>query len=115
MWITEKISTVIAVIGLVILEAYALYLGQDMIQMLMEELLEAIEIIPESHREYLGSDIAKYLFKCSETASYHEPEKVELVFNGAIMFANSLVDIDDLNKAEMNQFIIVNLRYRWES
>ena len=85
---------------------YSLILGQDMIQMLMEELLDAIDHIPEQHREYLGSDLAKYLFKFSETASYHEPEKVELLFNGAIMFANSLVDIGDLNKAEINQFII---------
>ncbi|MFX1418731.1 MAG: hypothetical protein ACFE9N_07410 [Promethearchaeota archaeon] len=85
---------------------YSLILGQDMIQMLMEELLNAIEQIPEQHREYLGSDLAKYLFKYSETASYHEPEKVELIFNGAIMFANSLVEIEDLNKAEVNQFII---------
>jgi len=85
---------------------YSLILGQDMVQMLMEELLDAIEEIPEQHREYLGSDLAKYLFKYSETASYHEPEKVELIFNGAIMFANSLVEIGDLNKAEINQFII---------
>ncbi|MFW9988945.1 MAG: hypothetical protein ACFFC3_09840, partial [Candidatus Odinarchaeota archaeon] len=85
---------------------YSLILGQDMIQMLIEELLDAINQIPEQHREYLGSDLAKYIFKFSETASYHEPEKVELVFNGAIMFANSLVDVGDLNKAEMNQFII---------
>ncbi|MFW9783610.1 MAG: hypothetical protein ACFFFB_15105, partial [Candidatus Heimdallarchaeota archaeon] len=85
---------------------YALIIGQDMIQLLMEELLEAINQIPEQHREYLGSDLAKYLFKFSETASYHEPEKVELVFNGAIMFANSLHELSDLNKAEINQFII---------
>ncbi|TET56065.1 MAG: hypothetical protein E3J52_12490 [Promethearchaeota archaeon] len=85
---------------------YSFILGQDMIQMLMEELLDAIEQMPEQHRGYLGSDLSKYLFKYSETASYHEPEKVELVFNGAIMFANSLVDIGDLNKAEINQFII---------
>ncbi len=85
---------------------YSRILGQDMIQMLMEELLGAIDQIPEQHREYLGSDLAKYLFKYSETASYHEPEKVELIFNGAIMFARSLVEIGDLNKAEVNQFII---------
>ncbi len=85
---------------------YTLILGEDMIHMLMEELLDAINQIPEQHREYLGSDLAKYIFKFSETASYHEPEKVELVFNGAIMFANSLIDVGDLNKAEMNQFII---------
>ncbi|HEA70856.1 hypothetical protein LCGC14_0545460 [marine sediment metagenome] len=85
---------------------YALIVGQDMIQMLMEELLDAIENIPELHREYLGSDLAKFLFTYSETASYHEPEKVELVFNGAILFANSLIELGDLNKAEINQFII---------
>ncbi|MFX0039452.1 MAG: hypothetical protein ACFFAB_08985 [Candidatus Heimdallarchaeota archaeon] len=85
---------------------YSFILGQDMIQMLMEDLLNAISQIPEQHKEYLGSDLAKYLFKYSETASYHEPEKVELIFNGAIMFANSLVEIGDLNKAEVNQFII---------
>jgi hypothetical protein len=85
---------------------YALIIGQDMIQMLMEELLEAINAIPEQHREYLGSDLAKFLFKFAETASYHEPEKVELVFNGAIMFANSLSELSDLNNAEINQFII---------
>jgi len=85
---------------------YSRILGQDMIQLLMEELLGAINQIPEQHREYLGSDLAKYLFKYSETASYHEPEKVELIFNGAIMFARSLVEIGDLNKAEVNQFII---------
>jgi hypothetical protein len=72
----------------------------------MEELLDAIGQIPEQHREYLGSDLAKFLFKFSETASYHEPEKVELLFNGAIMFANSLNELSDLNKAEINQFII---------
>ncbi|MFX1345232.1 MAG: hypothetical protein ACFFAI_08985 [Promethearchaeota archaeon] len=85
---------------------YAFIIGQDMIQMLMEELLEAIDQIPEPHREYLGSDLAKFLFKYSENASYHEPEKIELLFNGAIMFANSLYELGDLNKAEMNQFII---------
>jgi len=85
---------------------YALIIGQDMIQMLMEELLDAIDQIPEQHREYLGSDLAKFLFKYSENASYHEPEKIELLFNGAIMFANSLNELSDLNKAEMNQFII---------
>ena len=72
----------------------------------IEELLEAINQMPEQHREYLGSDLAKFLFKFSETASYHEPEKAELVFNGAIMFANSLVELNDLNNAEINQFII---------
>lgn len=85
---------------------YTMILGHDMIQMLMDELLEAINQIPEQHGEYLGSDIAKFLFKFSETASYHEPEKVELVFNGAIMFANSLGVLNDLNKAEINQFIL---------
>ncbi|MHA2220266.1 MAG: hypothetical protein ACXACY_30685, partial [Candidatus Hodarchaeales archaeon] len=79
---------------------------KDMIEMLMEELLEAISQIPEQHREYLGSDLAKFLFKFAETASYHEPEKAELVFNGAIMFANSLTELSDLNNAEINQFII---------
>jgi len=85
---------------------YANIVGQDMIDMLSEELLEAISQIPEQHREYLGSDLAKFLFTFSESASYHEPEKVELVFNGAIMFANSLIELTDLNKAEINQFII---------
>jgi len=85
---------------------YALIVGQDMIQMLMDDLLEAIDQIPEQHREYLGSDLAKFLFKFSETASYHEPEKVELGFNGAIMFANTLGELGDLTKAEINQFII---------
>ena len=85
---------------------YAFIVGQDMIQMLMDELLEAIDQIPEQHREYLGSDLAKFLFKFSETASYHNPEEVELVFNGAIMFASSLIELSDLNKAEINQFII---------
>jgi len=85
---------------------YALIIGQDMIEMLIEELLESINQIPEQHREYLGSDLAKFLFKFSESASYHEPEKVELVFNGAIIFANSLVELNDLNNAEINQFII---------
>ena len=85
---------------------YSLIVGQDMIQMLMEELLDAIDQIPEQHREYLGSDLAKSLFKFSETASYHEPEKVEIMFNGAIMFANSLNELSNLNNAEINQFII---------
>ncbi|MHA2180287.1 MAG: hypothetical protein ACXAAH_02555 [Promethearchaeota archaeon] len=85
---------------------YALIIGQDMIEMLIEELLESINQIPEQHREYLGSDLAKFLFKFAESASYHEPEKVELVFNGAILFANSLVELNDLNNAEINQFII---------
>ena len=85
---------------------YAMIIGQDMINMLIEELLEAINQMPEQHREYLGSDLAKFLFKFSETASYHEPENVELTFNGAIMFANSLVELNDLNNAEINQFII---------
>ncbi|MBN1802516.1 MAG: hypothetical protein JW891_13475, partial [Candidatus Lokiarchaeota archaeon] len=85
---------------------YATIIGEDMIQMLIEEFLDAIETIPEIHREYLGSDLAKYIFKRSETASYHEPEKVELMFNTAIMFANSLSEIEDLNKAEINQFLI---------
>ncbi|MFX1456039.1 MAG: hypothetical protein ACFFDB_11760, partial [Promethearchaeota archaeon] len=85
---------------------YSLIIGQDMIDMLTEELLESIEQIPEQHREYLGSDLAKYIYKFSESASYHEPEKVELLFNGAIMFANSLIELDDLNNAEINQFII---------
>ena len=85
---------------------YAMIIGQDMIEMLIEELLESINQIPEQHREYLGSDLAKFLFKYSESASYHEPEKVELIFNGAIMFANSLVELNELNNAEINQFII---------
>ena len=85
---------------------YALIIGEDMIQMLMEELLEGIGQIPEQYREYLGSDLAKFLFKFSETASYNEPEKIELVFNGAIMFANSLHELSDLNNEEINQFII---------
>ncbi|MFW9821925.1 MAG: hypothetical protein ACFFE4_03275 [Candidatus Thorarchaeota archaeon] len=85
---------------------YALIIGQDMIDLLTEELLESINLIPEQHREYLGSDLAKFIFKFSESASYHEPEKVESLFNGAIMFANSLVELDDLNNAEINQFII---------
>ncbi|MHA2088953.1 MAG: hypothetical protein ACW972_11800, partial [Promethearchaeota archaeon] len=85
---------------------YAMIIGQDMIDMLIEELLESIDQIPEQHREYLGSDLAKFIFKFSESASIHEPEKVELIFNGAIMFANSLIELDDLNNAEINQFII---------
>ncbi|MFX1277860.1 MAG: hypothetical protein ACFFA3_00480 [Promethearchaeota archaeon] len=94
---------------------YSLIVGHDMIQMLMEELLEAIDQIPEQHREYLGSDLAKFLFKFSETASYHEPEKIELVFNGAIMFANSLMELKDLNNAEINQFIINRSDHRVRS
>ena len=85
---------------------YAMIIGEDMIDMLIEELLESINQIPEQYREYLGSDLAKFLFKFSESASYHEPEKVELVFNGAIIFANSLIELNDLNNAEINQFII---------
>ncbi|MFW9819947.1 MAG: hypothetical protein ACFFE5_10080 [Candidatus Thorarchaeota archaeon] len=85
---------------------YSLILGQDMVQMLMEELLDSINNIPEQHREYLGSDLAKYLFKYSENATIHDAENLELIFNGAIMFSNSLSEIGDLNKAEVNQFII---------
>ncbi|MFX0020956.1 MAG: hypothetical protein ACFE9S_01425 [Candidatus Hermodarchaeota archaeon] len=85
---------------------YSLILGQDMVQMLMEELLDSINNIPEQHREYLGSDLAKYLFKYSENATIHDAENLELIFNGIIMFSNSLSEIGDLNKAEVNQFII---------
>ncbi|MFX1273721.1 MAG: hypothetical protein ACFFBP_11310 [Promethearchaeota archaeon] len=85
---------------------YVMILGGDMIQMLIEELLDAISAIPEEHREYLGSELAKYIFKSSETATIHNPEKIELMFNGAIMFAYSLAEIEGLSKAEINQFII---------
>ncbi len=85
---------------------YAMILGKDMIKMLMEDLLDAITTIPEVHREYLGSELAKFVFKSSETATIHDPEKIERIFNGAIMFTRSLGEIEGLSKAEINQFII---------
>ena len=81
-------------------------MGEVKAQTLINELLEAISEIPEEHGSYLGSDIARFLTKYSETMSSFESKVIEKTLTRSLMFTRSLNDLDDLSQEEMNQYII---------
>jgi hypothetical protein len=87
-------------------EKYIRQLGEVKAQTLINELLEAISEIPEEHGSYLGSDIARFLTKYSETMSSLESKEIEKTLTRSLMFTSSLNDLDDLSQEEINQYII---------
>ena len=87
-------------------EKYVRHLGEVKAQTLINDLLIAISEIPEEHGSYLGSDIARYLTKYSETMSNLEPKEVEKTITRSLMFTRSLNDLGDLNQEEINQYVI---------
>ncbi|MFX0072649.1 MAG: hypothetical protein ACFFAO_16315, partial [Candidatus Hermodarchaeota archaeon] len=87
-------------------EKYVLQLGKVKAQMLINNLLESISKIPEQHGSYLGSDIARFLTKFSETIGNLEAKEVEQILTRSLIFTNSLNDLNDLNQEEINQYMI---------
>ncbi|TFG07702.1 MAG: hypothetical protein EU539_04295 [Promethearchaeota archaeon] len=87
-------------------EKYALHLGELKAQMLISNLLESISEIPEQHGSYLGSDIARFLTKFSETMNDLEPKEIEQILTRSLIFIRSLNELSDLNQEEINQYII---------
>ncbi|MFX1296817.1 MAG: hypothetical protein ACFFD2_18420, partial [Promethearchaeota archaeon] len=85
---------------------YAEYIGESKAQMLVNTLLKTISEIPDVYRNYLGSDISKYLFKYSTTLSDLSPETLENILNHVIIFTQSISDLDGKNKTQINQVII---------
>ncbi|MFX1295962.1 MAG: hypothetical protein ACFFD2_14070, partial [Promethearchaeota archaeon] len=91
---------------------YAEYIGESKAQMLINALLKTISEIPDVHRNYLGSDISKYLFKYSTVLSDLSPENIERTLKSALMFTHTLTELKDMNRAEINQFIINRSQHR---
>ncbi len=87
-------------------EKYVKQLGEVKAQKLIDDLLKAISEIPEEHGSYLGSDIARYLTKYSETMTNLESKEIEKTLTRSLMFTNSLNDLGDLNQEEINQYVI---------
>ena len=87
-------------------EKYITHLGEVKAQKLINDLLGAISEIPEEHGSYLGSDIARFLTKYSETMGNLESKEVEQKLTRSLIFTRSLKDLSDLNQEEINQYII---------
>jgi len=87
-------------------DKYVMQLGAVKAQKLINDLLETISEIPEEHGSYLGSDIARFLTKYSETINKLEPKEVENTLTRSLMFTRSLNELDDLSREEMNQYIL---------
>ncbi len=87
-------------------EKYILQLGEVKAQTLINDLLIAISGIPEEHGSYLGSDIARFLTKYSETMSSLEPKDIEKTLTRSLMFTRALKDLNDLSQEEINQYVI---------
>ena len=85
---------------------YVKQLGEIKAQKLIDDLLKAISEIPEEHGSYLGSDIARYLTKYSETMINLESKEIEKTLTRSLMFTHSLNDLGDLNQEEINQYVI---------
>ena len=87
-------------------EKYIRQLGEVKAQTLINDLLEAISEIPEEHGSYLGSDIARFLTKYSETMGNLESSEIEKKLTRSLMFTRSLKDVNDLSQEEINQYVI---------
>ncbi len=87
-------------------DKYARILGEIKAQTLIDNLLQALSEIPEIHGSYLASDISRYLTKYSETMNNLESKEIEQTILRSLIFSNSLKELGDLNREEINQFII---------
>lgn len=91
---------------------YALYLGEIKTQVIIDGLLKALSEIPEEHGAYLASDIARFLTNYTETMSKLEIKDIERVLTRSLIFTRSLDELDDLNREEINQFIINRSKHK---
>ncbi|MFX1257465.1 MAG: hypothetical protein ACFFAN_06385 [Promethearchaeota archaeon] len=94
---------------------YALYLGEIKAKMLIDDILKALSEIPEEHRDYLGSDISRFLTKYSETMNKLEIKDIERTLTRSLMFTRSLKELKDLNREEINQFIINRSKHEFRN
>ncbi|MBN1214603.1 MAG: hypothetical protein JXA99_04095 [Candidatus Lokiarchaeota archaeon] len=87
-------------------DKYGRILGNFKAEVMINELLTSLSELPEAHGSYLASDISRYLTKYSETMNKIDPKEIELTLSRSLIFTNSLKELTDLTKEEINQFII---------
>ena len=87
-------------------DKYARLLGDFKAEVMINELLTSLSEMPETHGSYLASDISRFLTKYSETMNNLDPKDIELILARSLIYTNSLKELTDLNKEEINQFII---------
>ncbi|OLS13528.1 MAG: hypothetical protein RBG13Loki_2838 [Promethearchaeota archaeon CR_4] len=85
---------------------YAEKIGEAKAKTYCDQILTIIPAIPETHRSYFGSDIAKLLLTYSENIERITPEEIELTLACATTFLISLKELDYLNQEQLNKVIL---------
>ncbi|KKM98023.1 hypothetical protein LCGC14_1162160 [marine sediment metagenome] len=91
---------------------YTMYLRGNKGQKLINDILSSLAGIPEVHRGYLASDISRFLAKYSETLSEKKESEIERTLTKTLNYSKGITKLKDLNKEEMNQFIINRSKHK---
>ena len=81
-------------------------IGEEKTRIIFENLKSSIKEIPNEISGDLGSDIPKFLFQISLGIDDIEEKNVEAVLNYILFFTQTLSDLEDKNRKQVNQIII---------
>ena len=81
-------------------------IGQEKAQKYSLNIIESLEKIDKEFQEYMASEIAKYLFKFSQTIQDLSAQKIEALVDRVIIFINAISDLGGNTIAKINQDII---------
>ena len=85
---------------------YAEKIGKEKASSYIEHILKLIPKIPDTHRTYIGSDIAKFLLTYSEKIKLIKPEDIKRTLSSTNSFLYSIKELDHLNQEEVNKSIL---------
>ena len=81
-------------------------IGEEKAELFSKEISQALENISEDLKDYIDSEITKFLFTFSQDMDSVPFKALEDILNHVLIFARSLSDIGGKNKEQVNQEII---------
>ncbi|MFW9973557.1 MAG: hypothetical protein ACFFDF_25480, partial [Candidatus Odinarchaeota archaeon] len=80
-------------------------LGEDKAQKYLGKIKNTFDEIDEFHRDYMSSEMAKYLFTFSQHIEGLSNETIENILTNILVFSSSITDLDGKNRDQINQEI----------
>jgi hypothetical protein len=85
---------------------FALKIGEEKAQFYSENIIKSFSEIDKNLKDYISSEVPKYLFKLSQNVEILPAERLEEILNHVILFNSSLSNLNGKSKEQINQEII---------
>jgi len=90
-------------------------IGVEKTQNIFENLRNPITLIPEEYKNYIVSEIPKFLFKFSQKLDHLMTSQIENALNHILLFTKSLAELRDKRRLEINDEILKRSNNRMRS